>query len=879
MAFFHNAAKVEARRKPAASSRPRGDIPIASLNKLGCSVCPKDKDHSLNTPKMEPQGDDRPLIYVLQAAPTRRDDEKGQWASDAAGRALLRALPREAGDSIRFGGITQCATDTVVVGKHESECCRSRVEQDIERTKPKVILGVGDAPLAWATKLDAYAPRFRGRFIAVKVGSHRCWYYCVNYPNWVFSNNDRKGPSPHEVVFKHDLAELWNAIHDLDEPDIHEGGYDKGVTVITGEEGSEDIKRLERHLERLLLPERVGLDIETNGLRPWKLADPRLLTAAVGTFEDTVAFPLDFPEAVWSGGNFEWGKAWADKQSHRKAWSLFVDYVAQSGIKECHNLAMELEWLAYLMGDRITRITEWDDTMSMAHTIDKRPGSKALGVQTKLYYGFDLKALSDLDAARIAEYPVKRVLLYNGMDTKWTNYHSRTLRPIIARDRKLQWSHDRKVRLASTLVITEAVGLPVDLEYAEEIDTRLEKTARAIEARIQNTPEVKKYVKAKGTFSPTNPDHVLALMQMLGREEVLKDTSDGLKNTTDADALSSIPASEVPSAPLILEHRGIEKIQSTYIRPLTSRRLISPDGKIHAKYSSMTAVTDRLAAEDPNAQNWPKRKFREVRGVVRARKGRWLLACDYGQIEFRVAGMASGDDNLVRYCWTGYDVHMHWAQRFVDVYPEIKDIIVEEFEVDWDEKGMKTLRQEVKNKWVFPSIFGAVTRSRAQNMHVPLDVADNLDREFWDEFPGVRRWQQKLIKSYERCLYVETLGGNRRYGPMSTNEIINMPIQGTAAEIVTEAMVALSERALVEDRVEDRHPILNVHDDLTFEPSDADLEETIAVVTHEMCQHRFDFINVPLVVEVSVGERWSELKEIGVYRSDVLFNLPNPYKE
>ena len=157
------------------------------------------------------------------------------------------------------------------------------------------------------------------------------------------------------------------------------------------------------------------------------------------------------------------------------------------------------------------------------------------------------------------------------------------------------------------------------------------------------------------------------------------------------------------------------------------------------------------------------------------------------------------------------------------------------------------------------------------------DVATDLGGEFWDEFKGVKRWQEETLKFFERHLYVETLGGNRRRGPMSPNEIINMPIQGTAAEIVCEAMCALSERSVVEDNP-DIHPILNVHDDLTFDAADITLDANLSIIVAEMCKHRFDYINVPLVVEVSVGPRWSELEEIGVYRSNELFGLPNPYK-
>lgn len=865
MGFFHNDAKAAEKRAPAKKAQPKGVIPIASLNELGCQVCPRDKDR-LKTPKMEPAGAMNPRLYILTAAPSLQDDERGVWGADKAGREIAKQLPRDSDRWVRWGGVIQCGTDTVAVGKHETECCRQRVVRDIEESQPLVILGIGDAPLAWATGLEAYAPRWRGRLLTVKVGSHVCLYYPINYPNYVFKES-KYGPSEHEVATRHDIAQLVRMLevdNSLPVPDYQEGPFDRGVEIITGTETG-DFQRLELALSQLAKAPRSALDLETNGLRAYQ-AKPRVWTAAVGTFERTVAFPLDHPEG------------WGTEHQQRRVWSLFTDYLLESGIKECHNLAFEMEWLAYFIDPRILRLTDWDDTMSMAHTIDARPGTKSLDVQTAIYYGFNLKSQSNIDAARIIEYPLKKVLRYNGMDTKWTNYHSRTLRPIIEADPKLRWAHERKVRLASTLVLTERQGMPVDYQTAVDMEARMQAAATEIDGRVQRTPEVKAYREKFGTFSVTNNDHVLRLLDKIcKRDEIVKSDKNGTRMSTDESVLSEIPKNEVPSAALVLEHRGVEKILSTYVRPLVTKRIISADGLIHPKYSSMTAVTGRLAGEDPNPQNWPKRKHREVRGVVRARLNRWLLAADYGQIEFRVAGMASGDDNLVKYCWTGYDVHAYWAKRMVEEYPRIKDWIVSEFEVDWDEKGMKTLRQESKNKWVFPSIFGAAVASRAANLHLPRDIADALDREFWDEFPGVKKWQTNLLKSYSKHLYVETLGGIRRYGPMTPNEVINMPIQGTAAEIVTEAMCALSERAMAEDN-ENIQPMFNGHDDLTFEPYDSALEATLDTVVHEMCKPRFRYINVPLVVEVSLGERWSDLKEIGIYRSDKLFNLRNPYQ-
>ena len=881
MSFFFQEAK-KAPKKPSAARRR--DIPIESLQKLGCSVCPrKPLWPDMKSPQLAPSGDDRPLVYLLGTGPNEDEDEAGRHWAGIAGKAILSKFSKGfLRSSVRHGHLTQCMppldddrSRDLNVKWPEIECCRSRVVEDIERTRPMVIVGVGDKPLHWATsKLPESATTmvFRGRFFPVRIGSHVCWFYPIMYPGWAFKKKSY-GTNEYELAVEHDIANLERLILDeeLPTPKVYRADEaDLGIELITGQEPG-DMQRLERALADLTLVNQTGVDIETNGLRPWRVKKPAIWTAAVGTFERTVAFAIDHPDG--------WGSASRIGKVH----SLFAEFILFSNRKMAHNLAMEMEWLNYFYGSKAIMETEWGDTMAMAHTVDERGGTKSLEVQTILNFGFNLKAMSRVDPSKpnwINEYPIREVLRYNGMDSKWTDKLARHYTPIIQAQPASQWAeYERKVKLAPALVLTEAKGLPIDIALAERIDDQFADLSKAVEAKIRACPEIKKYSARFGVFSPTTPDHVLKLMRdILDRPEVKRVNRDGTTSeSSDKDVLALIPRAEMPSGPLILEHRGIEKLRGTYLGPVISGKIISEDGRVHSRYSSMVAVTGRLAAEDPNAQNWPKRKHREIRAIFDAQDDEDVVACDYGQIEFRVVGMASEDPKLVEYCWTGYDVHAYWAQRMVDEYPKIKDYVVSEFEVDWDEKGLKTLRQEAKNGWVFPQLFGSSLTSCAAQLHLPMEVAEDLGAEFWDEFRYVKKWQERLVKFYEKHLYVETLGGRRRRGPMTKNEIINMPIQGTACDIVTEAHVSLCHRAYIEDEPE-YQPSLNVHDDLSSWLKKKTRDERIQVIVREMCLPRFAYINVPLVVEVSVGPNWADLKEIAKYRSDELFGTRNPYK-
>lgn len=880
MGFFFAEVKKTEKAKPARrGTTKRGDIPIQSLNQLGCSVCPRKQDwEKLEHPQLEPTGSTRPLVYLMGTGPNIDEDDTGKHWTGKAGEVILSKFSRNfRRDALRYGHMTQCMPPALPSGERdltvdvvEIECCRSRVVEDIERMKPKVVIGVGDQPLFWATGLSGSALRWRGQLIATKIGSHVCWFFPILWPNFAFKEK-QYGKSEYEMALEHDIAYIEAMVDNDWLPDVehYAGPYDKGIELITGQEPG-DFQRLEQALEEMKSWPDTSIDLETNGLRPY-IKNPHIWTVAIGNFDRTVAFALDHPEG------------WGTEDRRRKVWALLGDFLLNSNLKLAHNLTMEQEWLAFFFGDYILRRTEWGDTMAMCHTLDEREGTKSLDAQCRIRFGFNLKAQSRVDVSRpdwINLYPIKEVLRYNGLDTKWTHRLAHYLEPIIKADDESQWrEYLRKVELCPTLVMTELKGLPADQEYAGKLDATLLKQLTGLEEQIRRTPEVRKYAAQFGAFSPTNSNHVLKLLRdVCKRGEVSRADRDGsVSESSDEAVLSSLPKNEVPSASLILEHRGVEKQRSTYLSPVISGKVISHDGRIHSKYSAMIAETGRLAASDPNIQNWPKRKHKEVRGIVYAPNGQWIVAADYGQIEFRVVGMASEDPNLVKYCWTGYDVHGFWAQRMVDEYPEIKDYIVEEFEVDWDEKGLKTLRQEAKNGWVFPQLFGSSLRSCAAQLHLPEDIAERLGAEFWDDFREAKKWQERLLKSYEKNLYVETLGGRRRRGAMTKNQIINHPIQGTAADIVLEGMNALSMRASLEEDPE-LQPSLNVHDDLSTLIADARVERKIDIIVREMCLPRFDYINVPLVVEVSVGQRWHELEEIAKYRSDELFGHRNPYK-
>lgn len=872
MGFFFTDTKAAAATKPKPKPRLQ-DIPVTTLQKMGCSVCPRDGDTSLKTPKMRAEGFVGADVFLLTSAPTEKDDDTGRFLEDAVGRELEKAFGRRFVESdMSIGGVVQCAGPDEP-NAAEIECCRQRVVADIEDLKPLVVVTVGDIPLSWATGLRGAIPH-RGTLMVARIGNHDCYVFPLLYPNYVMKKKRFAGErSEYEIALHHDVATIKDRLPWIakNPPRVVRSGFDTGIEIITGQEPG-DMQRLEDALNDIARAPANAMDIETNCLRPFMHRRPLILTAACGTFERTVAFSLDHPDG------------WGSDHQRRRARGLFYDFLMNSGRTACHNLAFEMEWIVADGGAHVLRRSEWDDTMASAHTLDERGGTKALGVQTSIYFGFDLKAQSRVDAARLLDYPIKEALRYNGMDAKWTNAVRDAHAPLLDAVPGFRELYEDKVALAPTLALTTAKGLPVDQAFADAAVARLTGEAADIEKRLRQDEDIVSFSRRHGTFSPTNPDHMAKLLKGLGRKEIeVVDRRAGTTSiSTNEEVLLSI-GEAVPACALVLEHRSVSKLLGTYVEPTASGTNVCPDGMIRSAYNSMVTVTDRLSADDPAIQNWPKRKHKWVRGMVSVKPvekktglPHWFVALDYGQIEFRVVGMASEDPAIVRACWTGYDVHKAWALRLVDIYPEVKDWIVSEFAVDWEEKGLKTLRQEMKNKWVFPQLFGSALRSCAEALHLPDWAANDLGQEFWDEFREVKKWHDRIMKGYEKNLYVEALTGARRRGPMSKNEAINMPIQSTAAAIVKRAMTALSLEAEMREDPE-LQPSLNVHDDLSTIMADATMEAKIETVARIMCEHRYDFINVPLVVEASVGPNWADLEEVRVYRSDELFNLRNPY--
>lgn len=843
-------------------------IPIRVLGRTsykgGCSQCPLDaEEKNLVHPKMEPTGAKRPLIYILGEAPGKNEDEQGEQFIGRSGDLIRDYIPDDLERRVRWSNTVQCRPPgNRTPTETEMACCSQRVEADIESTKPKLIMGFGATPLKWAIN-ESGITDWRGDIIPVQVGSHKCWYAALWHPAYIGrKRNEKKEGAIYFETYKKDLELCWELARERPEPPyIPEGEeLDAGMHW----ELSWDLDNVESFLAHLreVAPKNQCVDIETNMLRPY-VEGAKILTISFGTWDLSYAIPIEHSQSKWT------------PKQLKRLWKIIREHLC-SGIRFwAHHLKFETEWLSmpFALGKDILFEVLWHDTMAQAHVLNssRSLGGLSLDSRCKAEFGIAEKALDDMDRATLDAAPLPKVLRYNARDVKFTDllrqYQSRS----ISRE-KLREAYRIIVRRVPSLTLAQQAGVVPNTEFALHKHLELVKQIDRIEKKIQRLPAVQELVQEQGKpfNSASSPQLTVLLRDKLKRKEGWRVDGGVKKYSTDEKVLSQI---NHPIAKLILEKRGLEKLDGTYVigccpksrQDAKAGKLIWPDGLIHTIYHYLRTVTGRLSSEDPNLQNFPIRQHREIRAEVEAPKGCTMVSIDYGQIEARVIAMASLCPVLVEALWEHYDIHMDWTKQIGKAHRHAFDRYMKE--VDGDEaKAWKTFRSDIKNQWTFPLFFGSPLGAVARALQIDERDLEPQYRKFWRMFAAVKKWQQRVSESYDRKGYVETLTGRRRYAPVSFNEQINTPIQGTAADIVMNGMERLAVKAYEESRWQ-LAPRMQIHDDLTFYLPFDTLEEDLDDIIPIMVTPQFDFINVPITAEIKTGPNWADMEELATVES------------
>jgi DNA polymerase-1 len=305
---------------------------------------------------------------------------------------------------------------------------------------------------------------------------------------------------------------------------------------------------------------------------------------------------------------------------------------------------------------------------------------------------------------------------------------------------------------------------------------------------------------------------------------------------------------DYPIAKKVLEYRALTKLKSTYTDKLP-QMIDEKDGRVHTTFGQATAVTGRLASSEPNLQNIPVRtgEGRRVREAFVAPPGMKIISADYSQIELRVMAHISGDEGLLRAFREGQDVHRATASEVFGV-----DI------------GNVTAQQRRMAKVInFGLIYGMSAWGLRQNLGVEKGVAEHYIEQYFARYPKVKKYMEDIRAQARTHGYVQTAFGRRLWLPdIASSRIpvqkaaeraaINAPMQGTAADLIKMAMVAV-QRWLEETGAASRM-ILQVHDELILEVPQAEVETVREALPRLMAG--VASLKVPLVAEVGVADNW-----------------------
>lgn len=395
--------------------------------------------------------------------------------------------------------------------------------------------------------------------------------------------------------------------------------------------------------------------------------------------------------------------------------------------------------------------------------------------------------------------------------------------------------------LSGVLAQMEAYGVALDAPYLQGLSEELGQEVAGIEAEIHRL--------AGHSFNVGSRDQLeVVLYDELKLSASGKKTTTG-KRSTAASALDEL-LGQHPIIEKIQQYRELTKLKGTYLDPLP--KLIHPKtGRLHTRFNQTVAATGRLSSSDPGLQNIPVRTEtgRKIRKGFIASKGHKLIAADYSQIELRVLAHLSGDENLIEVFREHKDIHSQTAAwMFGQTLEEVKTD---------QRRAAKTIN--------FGVLYGMSAHRLSGELSIEYKEAEGFIERYFASYPKVRAWIEQTLEQGRSQGYVETLFGRKRFVPDLDSKMrtvreaaermaFNMPVQGTAADLMKMAMVKLHPQLIKLGA----HLVLQVHDELVIEAPE-DTVDAVSRVTCDVMQDVYQLV-VPLEVGVGIGENWLEAK-------------------
>ncbi len=585
-------------------------------------------------------------------------------------------------------------------------------------------------------------------------------------------------------------------------------------------------------VKKLAIQEFIAVDTETSGLDPWQ--------------SELVGISLCFKQ----------GEAYfvvaSLLQEKYKSVEQFKDLlVSKKLIKGGHNIKFDLEVLWH---HDINLEPIIFDTMVAAYLL-RAGGERNLDLNSLVFqeFGYRMQTIEELLGPKgkgqknMLEVPLSKVAWYSGEDADFTFRLKNKLEIELSKNKLDNLFYNIEMPLVPVLAQIERAGFKIDSEYLGKIQKKLSGELANLEEKIH-----KLVGKKFNIASPLQLKEVLFDKLKISPEGIRK-TKTGL--STAASELEKMKDLH-PVIRYLLEFRELSKLQSTYVEALP--KLVNPrTGRVHTSFNQTVTATGRLSSSDPNLQNIPiKGDWGPIlRKAFIADKGNVLLSADYSQIELRIVAHLAHDINMMEIFKHGADIHTSTAAYILGVEPD---------------KVTRDQRRSAK-EINFGILYGMGPWGLAERTGITKGEARDFINRYFTAFPQVARWIEDIKNEVREYGYVTTLLGRKRQLPEINSGVqqiraaaermaVNLPTQGTAADLMKLAMIKVAKKLPVTSK--GSQMILQVHDELVFEVPEPEVKKVAKLVKQEM--ENALKLSVPIVVELKQGKNWGEMEVIKI---------------
>lgn len=631
-------------------------------------------------------------------------------------------------------------------------------------------------------------------------------------PDW-----DRVRELFEELEFRSLLKELGLEREGEGRPAV---GPEISVEVVQTEQ------QLEALLRRLAQAEEISLDLEASG-------EDELTAEIVGialAFEPGRGVYIPFKHDLTLKHGVK-----PDEQPPRQLASEEVLPQLKPHLERLRIVGQNLKYdykLLRRQGVRIENIAF--DSMLAGYLLDPE-GRKDLNELALRYLGHGVRKFKDLGVDSLGEVPIAEAARYAAEDAEVVLRLQEAMLPKLREEGLERLLHEVELPLIPVLAHMELNGIRLDPQVLEEQAKELEVYLEQLKHEL--------FRLAGGAFNPNSPKQVAHVLFDVLKLPVLKRTKTG--PSTDASVLEQLAAQEKhPFPEKLLTYRELEKLLNTYVRKLPEH--IHPvTGRIHTSFNQSVTATGRLSSSSPNLQNIPVRGIgARIRRAFVAPPGRVLIGADYSQIELRILAHITEDRGLIEAFQREEDIHARTAATIFQV--PLEEVTPEQ--------------RDVAKRINFGIAYGMSAYGLAQWAKISRHEANEFIKSYFQSFPGVKAYMERIVREAEEKGFVESLLGRRRYftGRLDSRmkrEAINMPIQASAADLMKLAMIRVYER--IERGDLPAQMLLQIHDELIFEADEADAEECVPRIRETM--ESVLELKVPLRVDLKVGPNWGEI--------------------